>query len=80
MPLAWNEIKARASTFVSDWKDKAPNAREEADVQSFQIEFFNIFGVDRKKVAVFENKVKLYRDRRRLRPPNVRHPDRMLHA
>jgi len=25
--------------------------REETDAQSFQIEFFNIFGVDRKKVA-----------------------------
>jgi len=66
MPLAWNEIKARAAAFVNNWKDKAPNAREEADAQSFQIEFFNIFGVDRKKVAVFENKVKLYRDRQGL--------------
>jgi len=66
MPLSWNEIKARAAAFVLDWKDKAPSAREEADAQSFQIEFFNIFGVDRKKVAVFENKVKLYRDRQGL--------------
>ena len=66
MPLSWNEIKARAAAFVLDWKDKAPGAREEADAQSFQIEFFNIFGVDRKKVAVFENKVKLYRDRQGL--------------
>jgi len=63
MPLSWNEIKARAAAFVNDWKDKALSAREEADAQSFQIEFFNIFGVDRKKVAIFENKVKLYRDR-----------------
>jgi hypothetical protein len=63
MPLSWNEIKTRAAAFVNDWKDKAPIAREEADAQSFQIEFFNIFGVDRKKVAIFEDKVKLYKDR-----------------
>ncbi|MCL2557790.1 MAG: hypothetical protein FWE09_04870, partial [Treponema sp.] len=59
MPLSWNEIKARAAAFVSEWKDKAPSAREEADAQSFQIDFFNIFGVDRKKVAVFESRVRL---------------------
>ena len=63
MPLSWNEIKSRAAAFANSWKDKAPTAREEADAQSFQIEFFNIFGVDRRKVAVFENKVRLYRDR-----------------
>ncbi|MDR1836429.1 MAG: N-6 DNA methylase, partial [Treponema sp.] len=63
MPLSWNEIKTRAAAFVNDWKDKASTAREEADAQSFQIEFFNIFGVDRKKVAVFEDKVKLHKDR-----------------
>ena len=57
MPLSWNEIKTRAAAFVNEWKDKAALAWEEADAQSFQIEFFNIFGVDRKKVAVFENKV-----------------------
>ncbi|MCL2218114.1 MAG: hypothetical protein FWB91_14015 [Defluviitaleaceae bacterium] len=52
--------------FVNDWSEKSLTAREETDAQSFQIEFFNIFGVDRKKVAVFENKVKLYRDRQGL--------------
>ena len=63
MPLSWNEIKTRAASFVNDWKDKAPTAREEADAQSFQIEFFYIFGVDRKKVAIFEDKVRLHKDR-----------------
>ena len=66
MPLSWNEIKSRAAAFINDWKNKAPTAREEADAQSFQIEFFHIFGVDRKKVAIFEKKVKLYRDRQGL--------------
>ena len=40
-----------------------PLPREEADAQTFQIDFFNIFGVDRKKVALFEEKVRLYKDR-----------------
>ena len=72
MPLSWNEIKSRAAAFINEWSpivmgaDKTHTAREEADAQSFQIEFFNIFGVDRKKVAIFENKVKLYRDRQGL--------------
>ena len=72
MPLSWNEIKARAAAFVNDWSaalegsEKARTVREEADAQSFQIEFFNIFGVDRKKVAIFEDKVKLYRDQQGL--------------
>jgi hypothetical protein len=63
MPLSWNEIRTRVAAFVNDWKNKAPSAREEADAQSFQIEFFSIFGVDRKKVAIFEDKVRLYKDR-----------------
>jgi len=57
MPLSWNEIRLRATNFVNEWKDKAPKAREEADAQSFQTEFLDIFGVSRKKVAVFEKKV-----------------------
>ncbi|MDR2500262.1 MAG: hypothetical protein LBD37_04165, partial [Treponema sp.] len=63
MPLSWNEIKTRAAAFVNGWIGKAASAREEADAQTFQIDFFNIFGVDRKKVAIFEEKVRLYKDR-----------------
>ena len=59
--LSWNEIKTRAAAFVNAWNGKAFSAREEADAQTFQIEFFDIFGVDRKKVAVFERKVRLDR-------------------
>ncbi|GHV41783.1 methylase [Spirochaetia bacterium] len=59
MPLSWNEIKARAATFVNNWKDNA-HAREEADAQTFENEFFNIFGVNRRQVALFEKKVKLH--------------------
>ena len=59
MPLHLNEIKLKAAKFVLDWKDKVCTAREEADAQTFENEFFAIFGVSRNKIAVFEQKVKL---------------------
>jgi hypothetical protein len=62
MSLSWNEIKTRAAAFVNEWREKAPTAREEADAQTFQTEFFHIFGVERSQVAIFEQKVKLLGD------------------
>lgn len=59
MSLHLNEIKLRASQFVLNWREKAPAAREEADAQTFENEFFSIFGVSRAKIAIFEQKVKL---------------------
>ena len=59
MPLSWNEIRVRASAFCAQWQDTAPKAREEADAQTFLTEFFNIFGVTRKQVAVFESRVSI---------------------
>ncbi len=53
--LSQNEISARASKFADDWKD---TEREEAEAQSFLIEFFHVLGVSRKRVAIFEHKVK----------------------
>ena len=44
MSLHLNEIKLRASQFVLNWKEKAYQAREEADAQTFENEFFSIFG------------------------------------
>ncbi|MGP1415293.1 MAG: type IIL restriction-modification enzyme MmeI [Treponema sp.] len=57
--LALNEIRRRACEFVLNWKDKVASAREEADAQTFETDFFNIFGVPRNKIAIFEHKVKL---------------------
>jgi hypothetical protein len=59
MPLSWNEIKTRAAAFIKEWEDKAPAAREEADAQTFQTDFLNIFGVTRRQVATFESRVKI---------------------
>jgi len=56
MPLSWNEIKSRAAAFALDWKD-SQTVRETAEAQTFENEFLNIFGVKRRKVAMFERDV-----------------------
>lgn len=61
MRLSWNEIRARASQFSEDWKDAY---YEKGDTQTFYNEFFQIFGVTRRRVASFEEPVKLLGDRR----------------
>ncbi len=53
--LSQNEISARAAKFAGDWKD---TEREEAEAQSFLIDFFHVLGVSRERVAIFEYKVK----------------------
>ena len=55
MPLSWNEIKSRASSFCKEWKD---TTREEADAKPFLVAFLNIFGISQKRVATFEHRVK----------------------
>ena len=55
MPLSWNEIKQRATAFSHKWQDAE---REEADAKEFLVDFLNIFGISRKRVATFEHKVK----------------------
>ena len=57
MPLSWNEIRQRASSFVSEWKEKSQKAKEEADAQDFQTDFLKIFDVSRRQVATFEHRV-----------------------
>ncbi len=55
MPLSWNVIKSRATSFSKDWEN---TEREEADAKEFLVDFLNIFGVTRRRVATFEHKVK----------------------
>jgi hypothetical protein len=55
MRLSWNEIRARASRFAEDWKGKG---YERGNTQTFYNEFFEVFGVPRKKVAIFEERIK----------------------
>ena len=55
MALSWNEIKERAVKFSKEW---ANACNGEADAKPFLIEFFEVFGISRKRVATFEYKVK----------------------
>jgi len=55
MALGWNEIKERAVKFSKEW---AGTCNEEADAKPFLIEFFEVFGISRRRVATFEHKVK----------------------
>ncbi len=58
MPLSWTEIRDRAATFQKDWKEVTS---EQAESQSFWSEFLNVFGVNRRRVAVFEKHVTIKR-------------------
>lgn len=55
MPLSWNEIRDRAVAFSREWADES---RERAEAQTFWNEFFQVFGVPRRRVATFEEPVK----------------------
>jgi len=59
--LSWNEIKTRAINFSKEWESEA---REHAESQSFWNDFFNIFGISRKRVASFEEPVKKLGEKR----------------
>ncbi len=61
MALSWNEIKDRALKFSKEFADAT---RENAETQTFYNEFFNIFGISRRRVASFEEPVKMLGTRR----------------
>ena len=58
MPLSWNEIRSRAHEFSRNW---AGEASERAEAQSFWNDFFGVFGIERKRVAIFEKQVQIAR-------------------
>ena len=55
MPLSWNEIRHRAIQFAHNW---AGTRNEAAEKQTFWNEFFDVFGIQRRLVASFEEPVK----------------------
>ncbi|MCF6356185.1 MAG: hypothetical protein L3J54_00140 [Draconibacterium sp.] len=55
MALSWNEIKNRALNFSKEWENES---RERAEKDTFWNDFFNIFGISRRRVATFEEPVK----------------------
>jgi hypothetical protein len=61
MRLSWNEIRARAARFADEWKSAH---YERGESQTFYNEFFEVFGVTRRRVASFEEPVKKLGDER----------------
>ncbi len=59
-PLSPNEIRDRALRFAREWESER---REKAEAQTFWNEFFNVFGISRRRVASFEEPVKHLRQR-----------------
>lgn len=55
MPLSWNEIRDRAVAFVREWENESS---EDAEAKSFWDAFFQVFGVHRRRLAIFEYNVK----------------------
>ncbi len=59
--LSWNEIRFRAQKFSRDWEGET---RETGEYQSFWNEFFEVFGLKRRNVALYQRKVELLGDSR----------------
>ena len=55
MPLSLSEIKDRALAFSREWERERA---ERAEAQTFWNEFFNVFGVSRRRIASFEEPVR----------------------
>jgi hypothetical protein len=54
MPLSWNEIRDRAVRFQKEWENESS---EDAEAKSFWDDFFDVFGISRRKLAIFEKAV-----------------------
>ncbi|MDP2886070.1 MAG: class I SAM-dependent DNA methyltransferase [Ignavibacteria bacterium] len=59
--LTQKEIRERAIEFSKEWSTET---REKAEAQTFWNEFFDIFGIRRRRVATFEEPVKKLGDKR----------------
>jgi hypothetical protein len=62
MRLGWDEIRRRAKAFSVDWKDAH---YEKGETHSFYNDFFEIFGIKRRQVAVYEKQVQSIEAKRR---------------
>ena len=55
MRLSWNEIRVRAKAFSKKWENAG---NENSDTQTFYNQFFEVFGLRRESVGVYEERVK----------------------
>ncbi len=62
MQLSWNEIRSRAAAFAKEWHGQG---YERGQTQTFYNEFFEVFGIARKRVAVYEQPIKDLADNKR---------------
>jgi len=58
--LSWNEVRVRATAFAEQWRDAADEVRE---AQSFYNDFFQVFDVERRSVARYEEHVRKLDDK-----------------
>ena len=61
MRLSWNEIRSRAAAFARKWEGAG---YEKGETQLFYRDFFDVFGMSVRRVATFEEPVKLLGDKR----------------
>lgn len=55
MALSLNDIREKARKFAKEWADEK---NEHAEAKTFWDQFFDVFGVHRRRVAVFESPIK----------------------
>jgi hypothetical protein len=60
LAISWNEIRRRAVAFSKEWETET---NERAEAKSFWDAFFEVFGVPRRRVATFEERVHTADDR-----------------
>lgn len=68
MPLSWNEIRGRALVFSREWSEESS---ERAEAQTFWNGFFGVFGIERRRVAIFEKQVDLTRAGKKLKTGRI---------
>ena len=61
MRLSWNEIRSRAAEFARKWEGAG---YEKGETQLFYRDFFDVFGMSVRRVATFEEPVKMLGDKR----------------
>ncbi len=59
MRLSWNEVRTRAAVFADKWHAAS---YEKGETQTFYNDFFHVFGVQRRSVARYEERVKKLND------------------
>jgi len=52
-PISWNEIRERAVNFVAEWRGET---KENAEAQTFWNDWFEVFGIRRRRFVQFERK------------------------